>query len=97
MSAMGAIVIGGAILLVVLVLLEGKRQERRYGRGSGRGASLTRAGMLALQQHLEPERKVEVLLQAQDEGEAATSGEPPVPGSTSHSQPTTGGLQKGDR
>jgi hypothetical protein len=60
-----AVVIG----LPVLFFLEGKRQERRYGRGSGRGSALFRAGMLETQRLLEPERKVEIL-QRKEEGRA---------------------------
>jgi len=50
-----------AVLLVAVVLLEGRRQARIYGRGSGRSATAT--GLLELQRHLEPERKVEILLE----------------------------------
>lgn len=78
---MGLIVLGGAVLLVLLIILEGKRQERRYGRGSGRGGSLMRAGMLDIQRHLQPDRKVEILLQEPSETESGESGDPPVPGS----------------
>jgi hypothetical protein len=64
----------GAVLLVVLVVLEGRRQERIYGRGSGR-SSLARAGLLELQSHLEPERRVEMLLEERDETEQDDAGE----------------------
>jgi len=47
--------------LVLFVILEGKRQERKYGR-SGRG-TLMRTGLLELQRHLQPERKVEIFLE----------------------------------
>jgi len=76
---MGAIVLGGAVLLVVLILLERKRQIRRYGRGSGKGASLMRAGMLDIQRHLEPERKAEIFIQESSETEGRASGDPLKP------------------
>ena len=62
-------------LLVALVLLEGKRQERKYGRSQRRG--LMRTGLLELQQQLEPERKVEFLLEEKEVVESAEAGEPP--------------------
>jgi hypothetical protein len=74
------IVLGAVLLLVALILLEGKRQERRYGRGSGRGASLARTGMLDLQRHLQPDRKVEILSKKSSETDHATSGDPSLPG-----------------
>ena len=61
--------------LVVFVMLEGKRQERKYGR-SGRG-TMMRAGLMDLQRHLEPERKVEILLEKRERAVHAESGEPP--------------------
>lgn len=61
--------------LVVFVMLEGKRQERKYGR-SGRG-TMMRAGLMDLQRHLEPERKVEILLERRERAVDAESGEPP--------------------
>jgi hypothetical protein len=69
------VAVGG---LVVFVMLEGNRQERKYGR-SGRGTML-RAGLMDLQRHLEPERKVEVLLQKKERAVHAESGEPPRAG-----------------
>jgi hypothetical protein len=77
---MGMIVLGAVVLLILLVFLEGKRQERKYGRGSGKAASLAQAGLLELQRHLEPERKVEILRQERSETEDRTSSDPPVPG-----------------
>jgi hypothetical protein len=65
-------------LLVVFVMLEGKRQERKYGR-SGRGTML-RAGLMDLQRHLEPERKVEILLEKRERAVHAESGDPPRSG-----------------
>lgn len=61
--------------LVFFVILEGKRQERKYGR-SERG-SLMRAGLLEFQRHLEPERKVEILLAKREQTTQAESGDPP--------------------
>lgn len=61
--------------LVVFVMLEGKRQERKYGR-SGRG-TMMRAGLMDLQRHLEPERKVEIILEKRERAVHAESGEPP--------------------
>ena len=54
----------GAALLVLFVILEGKRQEKKYGRA--RGGNLMRAGLLDFQRHLEPERKVEILLERRE-------------------------------
>ena len=48
-------------LLLVVVMLEGRRQERKYGKGKGTGANLSRAGLMELQNLLEPERKVEIV------------------------------------
>lgn len=72
--------LGGILLLVTLILLEGKRQERRYGKGRGRGASLARAGLMDLQRHLEPERKIELILQKNEREERDASGDPKEPG-----------------
>ena len=69
------LVIGGIVVLVAAVLLEGKRQERKYGKA--RGASLMRVGMLDLQRHLQPERKVEILMEAPHEEDEAHAGDPP--------------------
>ena len=61
------LVLGCIVALPVLLIAEGKRQERRYGRGSGRGSALFRAGMLETQRLLEPERKVEILRLKEEE------------------------------
>lgn len=63
----------GIVLLVLFVVLEGKRQERKYGRS--RGGNLMRAGFLDFQRHLEPERKVEILVEMREPAQAAGSGE----------------------
>lgn len=65
----------GCLVLIVLVILEGKRQERIYGR-SGR-SGLAHAGLLELQRHLEPEKKVEIVLEKRERTIAAESGDPP--------------------
>jgi hypothetical protein len=65
----------GALVLVVLIILEGRRQERKYGR-SGRG-SLIGAGLVDLQRHLEPERKMEIVLKKTDRTVGAESGDEP--------------------
>jgi hypothetical protein len=72
------LILGGIVLLVAGILLEGKRQERKYGKA--RGTSLMRAGMLDLQRHLEPERKIEILLDQPEDDAASRSGDPPKPG-----------------
>jgi len=69
-----------ALLLVVLIVLEGRRQQRRYGPGSGKGASLARTGMLDLQRHLQPDRKVEILLKEESRTDGGTSADPLLPG-----------------
>ncbi len=67
----------GIVLLVLLVVLEGKRQERKYGRSGGRGGSLMRTGLLEFQRHLEPERKVEILVEKREPTLAGESGDEP--------------------
>lgn len=69
--------VAGVIALVVLVVLEGKRQERIYGKSQRRG--LMRTGLLELQKQLEPERKIEVLLDERDDSEADEAAAPPDP------------------
>lgn len=58
-----AIVGIGLSLIVLLIVLESRRQQRKYGGGDRRGAgsALARAGLMEVQNLLEPERKVEVL------------------------------------
>lgn len=78
MSTWGLVIAGAvAVLLVVGIVLEGRRQARIYGRGSGRSAMA--AGMLDLQRHLEPERRVEALLEAREEVVADDAGEGATP------------------
>lgn len=76
----GLIILGAAILLIAFVILEGKRQEKKYGRSSGR-PNLMGVGMLELQKHLQADRKTDTLQQQQKdeiaEVEDDPSGEPP--------------------
>jgi hypothetical protein len=63
--------------LVLWIVLEGKRQERIYGKSQRRG--LMRTGLLELQKQLEPERKVEVLVEERETpemNEREDQGEP---------------------
>jgi len=57
----GAWSVLGAVALLAVVIFESRRQSRKYGPGSGTGNALMRAGLMELQNQLEPERKVEVL------------------------------------
>ena len=80
MSAGAWLVLACVVGLPFLLFAEGKRQERRYGKGSGRGSALFRAGMLETQRLLEPERKVEILQlkeEATNEAQSEDSGDPP--------------------
>ena len=69
--------LAGLVTLVLMVFLEGKRQERKYGKSRRRG--LMRTGLLELQKQLEPERKIEILLDERDDTEADESAAPPAP------------------
>ncbi len=69
--------LAGIVLLVVLVVLEGKRQERTYGKSRRRG--LMRTGLLELQKQLEPDRKIEILLDERDDSESDEAAAPPSP------------------
>lgn len=69
--------LGGIVLFVLLVFFEGKRQERIYGKSRRRG--LMRTGLLELQRQLEPERKIEILLDERDDSEADEAAAPPPP------------------
>ena len=56
----------GAVLLGVLVMLEGARQNRKMraaGEQRGQRPSLVGVGMLELQGHLQPDRRVEIVLE----------------------------------
>lgn len=63
--------------LVLWIVLEGKRQERVHGKSRRRG--LMRSGLLELQKQLEPERKVEILIEERErpeQNEREDQGEP---------------------
>jgi hypothetical protein len=64
-------------VLIVLVLLEAKRQEKKYGPVSGKG-DLMRTGLLELQRHLQADRKVEILMEEEKKiPEQVTPEDPP--------------------
>lgn len=75
MTTLGIALVVGAALLVLLVVLEGKRQARIYGKPSAR-PNLAGAGLLELQKHLQADRRVETLVeQVKDEaGEIREDG-----------------------
>ncbi len=62
-------------VVVTLIYLEGRRQSKIYGPPSGRRDALG-AGLLELQKHLEPDRKMEILAEEQVQDEAPDAGEP---------------------
>ena len=68
------------LVLVVpaFLILEGRRQRRRVD-AERSGTKLARAGLLEMQNLLEPERKVEVFREEPSEAEADESGAPPTP------------------
>ena len=47
-------------VVVLVVIAESIRQTKKYGRASGR-PNLAGVGMLELQRHLQPDRRVEVM------------------------------------
>ena len=63
----------GVLALVLVIVLEGKRQGRHYGKPSGR-PNLGGAWMLEVQSHLEADRRVETLVR-QDRGQETTDAE----------------------
>lgn len=72
----GPVLLLAAAILVLAVVLEGRRQARRYGRPSGR-PNLAGVGMLELQRQLQPDRAVEVLSAQQKKEEAGeVEGDP---------------------
>jgi hypothetical protein len=79
------IVIGFLAVVVLLVVLEGWRQRRAMRRRGERGTAgaLLRAGLLELQGHLEPDRKVEILREAESKRDLLVdldeTGDPPAP------------------
>mgnify|MGYP001036821572 FL=1 len=75
MTGLGLALVVGVPLLVLLVVLEGKRQGRIYGKPSAR-PNLAGAGLLELQKHLQADRRVDTLVeQVRDEaGETREDG-----------------------
>jgi hypothetical protein len=67
----GLLLLGAAAVLVLCVVLEGRRQSRIYGKPSGR-PDLAGAGMLELQKHLQADRHVETLVEMQRDESAET-------------------------
>ena len=65
------------VAVVVWIVLEGRRQERLYGRSRRRG--LMRTGLLELQKQLEPERRIEILLDERDDAVESEAAAPPDP------------------
>ena len=75
MTPFGIVLVVGTALLVLVVVLEGRRQARIYGKPSSR-PNLAGAGLLELQKHLQADRRVETLVeQVKDEaGETREDG-----------------------
>jgi hypothetical protein len=67
----GFLLLAVAGVVVLLVLLEGWRQRRIYGKPSGR-PNLAGAGMLELQKHLQADRRVDTLVEMQRDESAET-------------------------
>jgi hypothetical protein len=74
-TSFGVALLVGMPLLVLVVILEGKRQARIYGKPSAR-PNLAGAGLLELQKHLQADRRVDTLVeQVKDEaGETREDG-----------------------
>ena len=53
------------LVVIVLVTIEGRRQRKKYPDAKGRGGSVAGAGMLELQNLLQPDRKVEIVQRQQ--------------------------------
>lgn len=75
MTTLGIALVVGVPLLVLLVVLEGKRQARICGKPSAR-PNLAGAGLLELQKHLQADRRVETLVEQvkDEEGETREDG-----------------------
>lgn len=75
MTGFGLALLVGVPLLVLLVVLEGKRQARIYGKPSAR-PNLAGVGMLELQKHLQADRRVDTLVEqiADEAGETREDG-----------------------
>ena len=82
MSGGALLLIGVAGVTLVVVVLEGWRQRRVYGKPSGR-PDLAGAGLLELQKHLQADRRVDALVELQRDESAETerdeAGGPPRP------------------
>lgn len=72
---MWVLVLAGVVVL--LVVAESIRQTRKYGRASGR-PNLAGVGMLELQRHLQPDRRVEVMETQLKNQDAAESEQDPA-------------------
>lgn len=58
----GILLLAAGAVVVLVVVLEGRRQARIYGKPSSR-PNLAGAGMLELQKHLQADRRVETLVE----------------------------------
>ncbi len=71
------VVVTAAVLLVVLAI----REREKGVRGRGQGAAILRAGLMETQNLLEPDRKIEVVREAERREKLLAvendSGEPP--------------------
>ena len=86
MAAMIALAVVAAVLFGLWRLAEDKRNARASDRGPGSGTAAVRAGLLEMQNLLEPERQVEVvrdlerkadlLVDLEDGSEPKTPGRP---------------------
>ncbi|MEO8585964.1 MAG: hypothetical protein ABI584_07365 [Acidobacteriota bacterium] len=70
-SGDGLVLFGVAAAVVLVIVLEGWRQRRIYGKPSGR-PNLQGVGMLELQKHLQADRRVETLVELQRDESAET-------------------------
>jgi hypothetical protein len=82
----GLALVIGIPVLVLLVILEGKRQERTYGKPSAR-PNLAGAGLLELQRHLQADRRVDTLVE-QVRDEARETEQDPASGLPSSARET---------
>jgi len=53
------------LAFVVFVLIESRRQKKKHPDAQGRGGRIAGAGMVELQQLLQPDRKVEIVARQQ--------------------------------
>lgn len=70
-SGNGLVLFGVAAAVVLVILLEGWRQRRIYGKPSGR-PNLAGVGMLELQKHLQADRRVDTLVETLRDESAET-------------------------